>query len=608
MADNEIIVEIKAKLDDLERGLKSMEKTAKDSGDKAASAISDSFSSVSNKILGIGAAIAGAFAFGKIIKEATDAEASLRLFNSSLAAAGNFSQAASDRFVEFAQSLQATTKFGDDLIIQNASVLASLGELSGKGLERATQAALDLASTGRVDVTTAFDLVAKAAAGSTASLSRYGIKIDETIPKAEKFNTLLTILESKFGGLSQAQTVTFAGSLAKLSNNFTDILENLGKLITQSPQAVSIINNLGTAFGNIAKSIESFGKTGQFESFLIGTVSVIKTIITSIIGAFEFLGNLLAAIALGITTVINGILVAINAIPAALGTVIGKVIEFSSALGGIVGIFNEELGDKITAGISQAGKSFAAASQELVNGPMNDLKMSAEATGFAIKEMFTLPVSQEAAAFLEGITNVSNLAQEPLRNLGNQGAASMQKLSDAAVQAGKQTAAAFKQGVVNVISTGIQEIVGGIAKGTLNLQNFTKKILGLLGDMAIQIGAILIAAGIGMQSLFQLNGAQAIIAGIALIALGSVLKAFSGGEGGETSVAGAVPGGSVGAPSPATQQAPGGGEALAAQQGTSVAVNIQGNVLDRKETGLEIARTIQEFFDVNGNVVAGGTA
>jgi hypothetical protein len=38
---------------------------------------------------------------------------------------------------------------------------------------------------------------------------------------------------------------------------------------------------------------------------------------------------------------------------------------------------------------------------------------------------------------------------------------------------------------------------------------------------------------------------------------------------------------------------------------TGVVINVQGNILDRRETGLELAKVLSESFDTNGTIVRG---
>ena len=123
----------------------------------------------------------------------------------------------------YAASLQAMTGFGDEAIISIQTMLIQLGELSGEKLNDATRLTLDFASAMGIDMKAAGILMAKAATGSTESLSRYGIILDENIPKNEKFNELLKVMQEKFGGTAAA---IFAERVTS-PKDFLDFLPNL---------------------------------------------------------------------------------------------------------------------------------------------------------------------------------------------------------------------------------------------------------------------------------------------------------------------------------------------------------------------------------------------
>ena len=150
----------------------------------------------------------------------------------SLAAAirttGESAAEALPKYKEYAAGLQDITGIGDEVILQNQSMLVSLGRLRGEGLQRATEAALDLSAAMGVSQRTAFDLLAKAATGYTSTLSRYGIILDEAIPATEKFGAALDLIEEKFGGAAAAQLDTYAGRLGELQGRFGDLQEVIG--------------------------------------------------------------------------------------------------------------------------------------------------------------------------------------------------------------------------------------------------------------------------------------------------------------------------------------------------------------------------------------------
>jgi hypothetical protein len=164
-----------------------------------------------------------------------------------------------------------------------------------------------------------------------------------------------------------------------------------------------------------------------------------------------------------------------------------------------------------------------------------------------------------------------------------------------------------------------------MAKGENGFAAFGKAMVGVLGDIAIQAGSTFIALGIAkaIASLGSDPSAYALIAaGAALSILGGALKAYAGsGGGGGGPASGGAPsgastsGGGGGVASsggsgtaPADTQATSFNDSQRGEVGTKVEVNVQGNVFDRRETGLMIADTINEAFGSNGITFAGSNS
>jgi hypothetical protein len=171
------------------------------------------------------------------------------------------------------------------------------------------------------------------------------------------------------------------------------------------------------------------------------------------------------------------------------------------------------------------------------------------------------------------------------------------------IENSKTLTATLKSGLVNGIVSATQSLVIGLRKGSAGFADFAKTIISIAGDIAIQMGTVLLGIGIGMQSLKSLKGGEAIAAGLGLIVLGTLLKSIFGG-GGESAApsGGGVAGSTAPGVSEATQLQP----AEPALPTTNVSINVQGNILDRRETGLELANIINETFDSNGIVIAKG--
>ncbi len=145
---------------------------------------------------------------------------------------------------EFASSLQAVTTLGDETILKTQALLTTFG-LYGDELQRATESTADFAAAQGIDLKAAALLVGKAFVGETSSLSRYGIILDEGIPKTEKFDAVLLSLNTRFGGAAQEATRTYAGQVKQLSNQFGDLQEQIGRELV--PVADFWIRNLKSA-------------------------------------------------------------------------------------------------------------------------------------------------------------------------------------------------------------------------------------------------------------------------------------------------------------------------------------------------------------------------
>lgn len=203
-----------------------------------------------------------------------------------------------------AAALQDLTGADDDAVLANQAMLVSLGKLSGEGLQRATRAALDLSAATGQEMKASFDLVAKAAAGHTSTLSRYGIIIDESIPKHKRFEAALSKIEQMFGGQAQESLRTFEGRVKELEGRFGDLQEVIGgplrEVATEFLGSVlsPFIKDLTTSAENstafrdavfdIAISIaelgavleSSFGPIAKFLGFLgkVAATEIIRTI------------------------------------------------------------------------------------------------------------------------------------------------------------------------------------------------------------------------------------------------------------------------------------------------------------------------------------------
>src|SRR5581483_4503498 len=120
-------------------------------------------------------------------------------------------------------------------------------------MKAALRAATDLASCLGIDLRTATMLVAKAFAGNTATLSRYGLVIDETKLKTEGATAVLEAISQQFGGQAAAAADTFSGRLAQLNNAWNDFQEVVGQIL------VDVIQPMLPALKSLAESMQGIG-------------------------------------------------------------------------------------------------------------------------------------------------------------------------------------------------------------------------------------------------------------------------------------------------------------------------------------------------------------
>lgn len=177
-------------------------------------------------------------------------------------------------------------------------------------------------------------------------------------------------------------------------------------------------------------------------------------------------------------------------------------------------------------------------------------------------------------------------------------------------------AAQLKSIMVSGISSTFQQVGANLQAGKGLFDDFGKGIVGIVGDMIIKIGEGLIAQGIAMEAFItSINtllpgaGLAAAAAGVGLVIFGGALKASVGAGGG-------------GGASPAIESGGGGGgiatepgspttvvtDTKPKEPGVKVDLIVQGNILDRRQTGLELAEVLQDTFSQQGVQIQGAFA
>ena len=244
------------------------------------------------------AVTAAAAAMGVAMAKAVEAAKGQQVADVKLAAAlrtlGQNTREVRDDLTDFANQLQDLTTIDDRVVKSVLGILGSLGQLEGEGLKRATVATLDFAAAVGQDAVRAALLVAKAADGYVSALTRYGIKVDESIPKTEQFTAALDQMEMKVGGLAEAMGKTFEGRLVRVGNNLNDATELIGDAVVKSESFNEVLDFMADAFKDLQPAIIANLPTIQaFAEFVLRSSIVVVRALTEMVEQFFRLPGLI---------------------------------------------------------------------------------------------------------------------------------------------------------------------------------------------------------------------------------------------------------------------------------------------------------------------------
>jgi hypothetical protein len=325
----------------------------------------------------IGIAVAAGTVLVKLYTKQQDAEG--RLVDA-LKLTGDATDANIDKFKKFASSIQKATVHGDEAVLELVVLAKAMGITTDKA-EDATKAAIGLAARYKIDVSSAMKLVAKASAGQTGELARYGIVLGSTLSPQEKFNALLMMGKASFS-FAEKEAGRLAGRFAQFKNSLGDVGEKFGLLVVKSlnleKRFLSIRDALDAFIDRMDRdnSIERWAKQAEEK------LSVVASIMKDIFGgskkrskAFEDIGTGLKFLFMDAATAAGKVLVAIAPI---IGDMIGEAAR-NAIFGGKdkraamaqaekeVG-FGAQAGGRFDVGSQDRAAAVRARAQELLPG------------------------------------------------------------------------------------------------------------------------------------------------------------------------------------------------------------------------------------------------
>ena len=305
--------------------------------------------------------------FQSFINEAAESETAIKKLNTALQTSGKFSAQTSKSFQNFANELQKTTKFSDESILSAQSLLLQLTRLDEEGIQRAIKGAIGLSEVFDIDLDTATRKVALALEGNISGLSKYIGKIDESLTPQEQQIAILEKLD-KFYQQALASADTFSGRLAILKNSFSDVKEQIGSAITQSPVlielfkeiskfAFKVANNIGGLRDSIIKftsqallfSIESFKLFIDITASAITTIEAFKKLFTDPTAKFSLVSkedvSILDTFSKGLDELLNKLAIAaVKESEGGDGRVAGEIAANEAIKSSRIGFLEELIG------------------------------------------------------------------------------------------------------------------------------------------------------------------------------------------------------------------------------------------------------------------------
>lgn len=151
----------------------------------------------------------------------------------------------------FASEMQNLTGIADEAFLDAQRLLANYGVVGAKAQE-GIRAAYALSVAQGISFESALMQIAKAAAGSTAALSRYGIVLGDNVKDGEKFDAVLKQINDRFGASAQAAIGDMTAQVGSLKESWGDLREELGnylipafqKLVDWGKSAIDVLNNI----------------------------------------------------------------------------------------------------------------------------------------------------------------------------------------------------------------------------------------------------------------------------------------------------------------------------------------------------------------------------
>lgn len=166
----------------------------------------------------------------------------------------------------FASQMQSLTGMADEVFLDAQRQLATFGVV-GSQAQQTIQAAYALSVNQGMAFESALQLITRAATGSTSTLSRYGIVLDENVKVGEKFQAVLKQINEQFGASAQAAMGDSITKVNALKESWGDLKESVGAGLNDA-----LLPMVGFLQGGVELLQKLFKAGGNSYDYMFGAI------------------------------------------------------------------------------------------------------------------------------------------------------------------------------------------------------------------------------------------------------------------------------------------------------------------------------------------------
>lgn len=451
-----------------------------------------------------------------------------------------------------ASELQGKTLFGDEATLEAAAQLAMFVK-EEEQIKKLLPLIQDMAQAKNMDLVQTAGLVAKTIGSSTNALSRYGLEITGVAGSSERAESAIEALNGTFKGFAETAAKTGTGSITQFKNTVGDLNEQVGAFIItwQKFLATSkLVNGVLSETNKTLTILSAWGDFSFWERFFSPFESQSKTYARALKkieeqakkterGIYDMAQDAMPADS---PTMVN--IRALLKDIQDLGEFSGERATELKEPAPEVKTKYEELNNTL-AELKKTQADLAARNKDIsditarISGIQLEIdkideliQKKQESSYFDTKYGGTFtPAASITGTKTTGLsTTILTESTGQLADIGGlieantlKAETAMMAMRDTTIEIGREI-----EGVFQSMAVGIGESLGNMIAGVEGYDNAGNMILGVLADLAIQVGQIAVGVGVATlgikESLESLNPVVAIAAGTALIALGTAAK------------------------------------------------------------------------------------